>query len=211
MSLATRPGTNEGPHCAFRGERIRETKSSREKGYGRATYSLEETPVAETYAALARDSNGRGHGRSASGPRDQTSQRPGASRPSSVPPGSLGARQVQKRQDASVVPYQLQGAQHSGVERPLDDGLGVGRVAGCLDGRQTVAPSSLRAKPSRTTDVLSVRPRLQWKGDRGKGKLRRRAPEKRQQAAFSVSGRRPRRLWIEQTRETEASIGTSAS
>lgn len=142
-----------------------------------ATYSLEETPVAETYAALARDSNGRGHGRSAPGPQDQTSQRPGASRPSSVPPGSLGARQVQIRQDASAVPYQLQGVQHSGVERPLGDGLGVGRVAGCLDGRQTAAPSSSRAKPTRTTDVWSVRLRLQRKGDRGKVKLRRRAPE----------------------------------
>lgn len=36
-----------------------------------------------------------------------------------------------------------------------------------------------------------------------------RASVARQQAAFSVSERRPRRLWIQQTRKVEASIGTS--
>lgn len=137
-----------------------------------------ESPVAETCAAPARDSNGREHGHWAYGPPDRMSQRPGASHPSSVPPGSLEALQARKHRDASAAPSLVQGVQHLDVERPLGDDLGVDRVAECLDGRQTVAPSSLRGKPSRTLEVLSVRARLRRKGDRGNGRLRRRAPEK---------------------------------
>lgn len=118
------------------------------------THNLVGIPVAETYAAPVRDSDERERGRSASGPQDRRFQRPVAFHPSSVPPGSLADRRVQRLQDASAVPYQVQGAQHLDVGRPLDDGPGVSRAAGCLDGRQTAAPSSLRTKSSRTRDLL---------------------------------------------------------
>lgn len=136
-----------------------------------ATHNLAEIPVAETYAAPARGSDGRGRGHSASGPQDRRCQRPGAFHPSSVPPGSLVHHQVQIHQDASAAPYQVQGVQHSDVGRPLDDGPGVGRAAGCLDGRQTVAPSSLRAKSSRTRGFFSGKPQRRPRCDRGNGRF----------------------------------------
>lgn len=174
------------------------------------THNLVETPAAETYAAPARDSDGRGRGHSASGHQDRRFQRPGAFPPSSVLPGSLAGHLVQRHQDASAAPFQVQGVQHSDVGRPLDDGLGVGRAAGCLDGRQMVAPSSLRAKSSRMRDFLSESSRRRRSGDRGNGEVGSRARQReRRQAAISVSERRPRRLWIQQTRMVEASIGTS--
>lgn len=136
------------------------------------THNSAETPAAETYAAPARDSDGRGREHSASDPQGRRYQRPEAFRPSSVRLGSLVGHLAQKPQDASAVPYQAQGVQHSDVERPLDDGPGAFRAGECLDGRQTVAPSSLRAKPSRTSDFVGKRLRRRQGGDRRNGRLK---------------------------------------
>jgi hypothetical protein len=52
---------------------------------------------------------------------------------------------VPKLQDASAAPSQVPGVQRWDVDQPLGGGRGEAHVAACLDGQETIAPSSLLA------------------------------------------------------------------
>jgi phosphohistidine phosphatase SixA len=98
---------------------------------------------------------------------------------------------VQKLQGASAAPSQVQGVPRSDVDRPLDGGRGEAREAACLDGQETIAPSSLLAGGShRAQETLRAMNRDRDKkatGGRIVGVTGARTIE-RQQAAFSVRG-----------------------
>ncbi|KAJ5105793.1 hypothetical protein NUU61_003140 [Penicillium alfredii] len=134
------------------------------------THSFEGIEVAGGNAP-ARDSDGIEHEHSVPGPQDQPSQE--ASHPSSDPLGLLEALLVQRHQDAFVVPFQAQGVRRSGVDRALGD-PGPYPAAGCLGGRETVAPSSLlsgkvttRRETSRK--ILAATPRGRRPGGERRG------------------------------------------
>jgi hypothetical protein len=96
---------------------------------------------------------------------------------------------VPKHRDASAAPSQVPDVQRWDVERPFGGGRGEARVAACLDGQETIAPSSLLAGGShRAQETLRAMNRDRDKkatGGRIVGVTGARTIE-RQQAAFSV-------------------------
>jgi hypothetical protein len=98
---------------------------------------------------------------------------------------------VPKLQDASAAPSQVPDVQRWDVERPLGGGRGEARVAACLDGQETIAPSSLLADGShRGQETMRAMNRdRDKKATAGRGVVGTGAPTiERQQAAFSVRG-----------------------
>lgn len=98
---------------------------------------------------------------------------------------------MRKLQDASAVPSQARDVQRSDVERPLGGGRGEARVAACLDGLETIAPSSLLAGGShrgKETSRAMDRDRDQRATEGSEVDGTGASVVGRQQAAFSVRG-----------------------